>query len=74
MITQETDKELGQAIADIESLFPTDSQYKPTNLIGERLLAQAKREIEGWRSESRGVLLRYAELCRAEENRLARSK
>ncbi len=62
------DKELEQAIADISALFPTDSQYEETNKIGERLLAQAKREVEGWRSESRAVLLRYAELCRREES------
>ncbi len=66
------DKELEQAIADIDSLFPTDSQYEPTNKIGERLLAQAKREVEGWRAESRAVLIRYAQLCRDEENRIAR--
>jgi len=36
------DKEREQAIADIEALFPTDSQYEATNLVGERLLSQAK--------------------------------
>ncbi len=65
-----SDKELDQAIADIAALFPTDSQFEGTNKVGERLLAQAKREVEGWRSESRSVLLRYAELCRHEENRV----
>ena len=65
------DKELENAIADIEQLFPTDSQYEKTNLIGHRLLAQAKREVEGWRSESRAVIIRYAELCRHEEQRQA---
>jgi len=59
-----------QAIQQIEGLFPTDSQYVETNKIGERLLAQAKREVEGWRSESTQVLIRYAELCIAEEHRL----
>ncbi len=61
-----------QAIQRIEGLFPTDSQYEDTNKIGDRLLAQAKREVEGWRSESTLVLVRYAELCIAEENRQAR--
>ena len=58
-----------QAIAIIEGLFPTDSQYVETTKIGERLLAQAKREIEGWRNETTPVLIRYAELCQAEEKR-----
>jgi len=66
------DKIREEAIADIEALFPTDSQYEATNLVGERLLAQAKREVEGWRTESTPVLLRYAELCRQEENKQAR--
>jgi len=58
-----------QAIQQIEGLFPTDSQYEETNKIGERLLAQAKREVEGWRTEPTEVLIRYAELCHAEEVR-----
>ena len=61
-----------QAIQQIEGLFPTDSQYEDTNKVGERLLAQAKKEVEGWRSESTPVLVRYAELCIVEENRQAR--
>jgi len=61
-----------QAIQQIAELFPTDSQYEDTNKIGERLLAQAKKEVEGWRSESTSVLIRYAELCIAEERRQAR--
>lgn len=63
MVTRE------QAIQEIEGLFPTDSQYEATNKIGERLLAQAKKEIEGWRSESTPVLVRYAALCLEEERR-----
>ncbi len=61
-----------EAIQQIEGLFPADSQYKETNKMGERLLAQAKKEVEGWRNESTPVLVRYAELCIAEENRQAR--
>jgi len=60
-----------EAIAEIEGLFPTDSQYEETTKVGERLLAQAKREVEGWRNETTPVLLRYAALCIAEENRQA---
>ena len=56
-----------QAIQQIEGLFPTDSQYEETNKIGERLLAQAKREVVGWRTEPTEVLIRYAELCLVEE-------
>ena len=58
-----------QAIAIIEGLFPTDSQYVETNNIGKRLLEQAKRDTEGWRNEPTPVLIRYAELCQAEEIR-----
>lgn len=61
-----------QAIADIDALFPIDSQYEETNKVGERLLAQAKRECEDWRNLPDAILFRYAELCRQEENRQAR--
>ncbi len=67
------DRALTEAIADIEALFPADSPYQESRVIGERLLAQAKMEVEGWRSESKAVLFRYAELCRAEENRTSRT-
>ncbi len=56
-----------EAIQEIEGLFPVDSQYEKTNEVGEKLLAQAKREINGWRTEPTGVLIRYAELCIAKE-------
>jgi len=39
-----------EAISTIEALFPIDSQYAETNAIGERLLAQAKREHDDWRN------------------------
>ena len=58
-----------QAIQQIESLFPNDSQYPETNRIGERLLVQAKREVISWRTEPTEVLIRYAELCQVEEAR-----
>lgn len=60
-----------QAIANIEGLFPADSQYQDTREIGKRLLKRAKMEVEGWRSEPTPVLVRYAELCIAEEIRQA---
>lgn len=61
-----------QAIAEIEGLFPADSQYEEGAKVGQRLLEQAKREVAGWRTEPTEVLVRYAELCVAEENRQAR--
>lgn len=66
----ETERE--KAIAEIEGLFPDDSEYEAGAKVGQRLLAQAKREVEGWRTESTEVLIRYAQLCMAEENRQAR--
>ena len=68
----EDEKRRALAISQIEGLFPTDSQYAETTTIGERLLAQAKREVQGWRNEPTEVLVRYAELCVAEENRQTR--
>lgn len=59
-----------EAIQLIEGLFPADSQYEKTNEVGEKLLAQAKREINGWRTEPTEVLIRYAELCIAKEQLL----
>ena len=56
-----------QAIRTIESLYPADSEYPDTAEVGERLLAQAKREVEGWRTEPDAVLVRYAELCKRAE-------
>lgn len=58
-----------QAIANIEGLFPADSQYEQTREIGKRLLEQAKMEVQGWRNEPTEVLISYAELCIAEENK-----
>ena len=59
-----------QAIQIIEGLFPADSPYNPE--FGQKLLDQAKREIYGWRTESTEVLVRYAQLCEAEENQQVR--
>jgi len=63
-----------EAIANIEALFPADSQYEVTREFGERLLKQAKQEVEGWRSESDAVLIKYAELCIVEQNRQVYSR
>ena len=61
-----------KAISIIETHYPTDSQYERINAIGERLLAQAKRECEDWRNLPLVILARYAELCQQEENRAIR--
>lgn len=61
-----------QAIDTIEGLYPTDSQYSETTTIGKRLLQQAKGELNNWRNEPTEVLIRYAELCIAEENKTTR--
>ncbi|MDD5061763.1 MAG: hypothetical protein PHN44_05730 [Candidatus Marinimicrobia bacterium] len=61
-----------KAIEIIEQLFPADSQYEDTAAIGKRLLDQAKEEIDGWRNLPEPVLVRYAELCEAEENKQVR--
>jgi len=61
-----------QTIKEIEGLFPADSEYPEGAEVGQRLLEQAKREVCGWRTESTEVLIRYAQLCIAEENRQAR--
>jgi len=60
-----------QAIKVIEGLFPADADNDKTREIGERLLAQAKRERIGWRSQTTSVLCHYADLCVAEEEKQA---
>ena len=57
-----------EAIAIISSLYPADSQWVDTNEIGRTLLAQAKEEVNGWRTESTEILIRYAHLCMRKEN------
>ncbi len=61
-----------KAIDTIEALYPIDSQYEETNKVGERLLAQAKRECEDWRNLPDAILFRYADLCQQEEERSTR--
>ncbi len=61
-----------EAISTIESLFPADSQYEDSREIGKRLLEQAEMEVNGWRDKSTEVLIRYANLCMAEETRQTR--
>lgn len=53
-----------QAIQAINALYPADSQYAEYAAIGRELLAQAKQEVAGWRTECTEVLIRYAQLCR----------
>ncbi len=61
-----------QAIDIISGLYPVDSDHPDTRSIGRQLLQQAKEETDGWRNESVGVLIRYAELCQEMENRQTR--
>lgn len=61
-----------EAIEIIEGLYPVDSQFLKTNFVGERLLAQAKRECEDWRNLPDAILFRYADLCQQEEQRSTR--
>jgi hypothetical protein len=61
-----------EAINHIENLFPADATYADTAAIGRQLLEQAKREVSGWYNEPTAVLVRYAELCLAEENKQAK--
>lgn len=56
-----------EAIKHIEMLYPPDSQYQATAAIGNRLLEQAKREVESWRTLPTEVLVRFAELCIEED-------
>lgn len=56
-----------QAIQIIEDLFPPDSQYPDTNAIGNRLLEQAKSEVNNWRTLPDDIIFRYAQLCEEEE-------
>jgi hypothetical protein len=63
---EETEKPMTrrQAISIIESTFPADDHE-----LGPDLLAQAKLNVEGWRSESDAVLVEYARLCLEEDRR-----
>lgn len=58
-----------KAIQEIKSLFPTDSEFERTNVIGIRLLEEAKRNTNNWRNLPDVTLFEYARLCREEENR-----
>lgn len=59
-----------EAISNIESLFPIDSEYPDTNEVGKKLLMQAI-ECIGWRKLNDDILNEYAKLCIDEENRQA---
>ena len=52
-----------EAIEIIELLFPADSEYPDTAVLGQKLLKQARREVTGWKTEPTEVLIRYAQLC-----------
>ena len=64
-----TEKEMrANLIQKISNLYPADSEYKSTALIGEALLRRAEQDvIQDWRDKPLGVLIRYAELCEATE-------
>lgn len=61
-----------RAIEIIEALYPADSPYPDSAMIGRQLLERAKREVENWRNESTEVLIRYAGLCVDLENEAER--
>lgn len=55
---------LEEAIGNIQSLYPADSDYEDTKDIGEMLLNQAKFETNAsWRDLPDKTLIRFAELC-----------
>jgi len=58
-----------KATRTIEALFPADAEYIDTVEIGQKLLDQAKSEMQGWRTEPTEILIRYAELCVEREKR-----
>ena len=60
------------AIETIENMFPVDAVYEDTAAIGRRLLQQAKEKTQGWRDEPDEVLIEYARLCIAEDDRQTR--
>jgi hypothetical protein len=61
-----------EAINTIEALYPADSDYPDSRETGKMLLEQAESEVNGWRTKPTEVLIRYAELCMAEDNRQTR--
>jgi hypothetical protein len=52
-----------RAIAEIESLYPPDSDYPDTAAIGQVLLEQAKRDCASWKNEPDAVIFRLHTLC-----------
>jgi len=62
-----------EAIAIIERTYPADSEHTITSITGQRLLIQARTEVLDWRDQPEAVLVRYAELCREEQQRRERA-
>jgi len=57
------------AIANIELLFPPDSEYKDTREIGRSLLQEAIGNVGfTWRDYPDDVLIEFAKLCVIEDN------
>lgn len=55
-----------EAIKIIDALYPIDSEFEETNVVGEELLAEAKfrvGQLIDWRDEPTKVLVKYAQLC-----------
>jgi hypothetical protein len=68
----ENTKPLNDIIADIDSLFPADSQYPNTQATGQHLLEMAKRNVgyyDDWRNLPENVIREYHGLCVWENNR-----
>ena len=58
-----------EAISNINSLYPVDSDYKDTAEVGRKLLNQAKKDTGfDWRDLPDRTLIRYAELCIHRDN------
>jgi hypothetical protein len=58
------------AIRTIESTFPADAVGPITSDIGRKLLQRARDECTDWRHERIDILIRYAELCIDENERM----
>jgi hypothetical protein len=61
-----------QAIREISDLYPPDSDYTKTAVIGLELLEQAKRDCATWKNEPDAVIFRLLQLCREKESRESR--
>ena len=59
-----------RAIEVIEQLYPTDSNYPDTNLIGKQYMMEAMDEVGfNWRELPEEILVIWADKCLAKERR-----